>query len=68
MVNGSTCNTSAVYELLLKFLTEDLKVTQKCSVKFISKMVCNFFAAKFAIMQSTPTASHICESKTQHLL
>jgi len=57
---------SAVYELLLKYLTKDLKDIQKCSLKFISKVVCNFFTAKFAIMQNTPTASHICESKTQH--
>jgi len=27
---GSTCNTSAVYELLLKYLTKDLNDIQKC--------------------------------------
>jgi len=57
---------SAVYELLLKYLPKDLKDIQKCSLKFISKVLCNFFTAKCAIMQNTPTASHICESNTQH--
>jgi hypothetical protein len=59
----------AVYELLLKYLTKglkDIQNIQKCSLKFISKVVCNFFAAKCAIMQNTPTVSHVCESKTQH--